>query len=199
MSGAPPINNGQTFSDNKVEWAGRKHVLACSAKFMRNDSVTSHREHSQLGEVSLYSWFPVWQNWIWPQKKICCYLDVVMKQLNPNLLRPAKLPPTVTVLCFTAPIAFEFMCLPTPSRFDKFASKLLCSRLKSLPVHVFLSSPSSWTAHPSSTEDQRLRRRIPSLPQRRFLSSTTGKQKKTESSLPISIVCQQQINSDLLV
>ena len=106
---------------------------------------------------------------------------------------------TMTVLRFTAPIAFEFMCLPTPSRFDRFASKLLCSRLKSLPVHVFLSSPSSWTAHPSSTEDQRLRRRIPSLPQRRFLSSTTGKQKKTESSLPISIVCQQQINSDLLV
>ena len=58
--------------------------------FLFNYLFTLIREHSPLGEGSLYSWSPVQHDWNWPMKEILFYLYLV-KQSNATLLnwRPA--------------------------------------------------------------------------------------------------------------
>ena len=37
-------------------------------------TVYPSREHSTWGEGSQYSWYPVWLDWIWPDKETCYFL-----------------------------------------------------------------------------------------------------------------------------
>ena len=62
------------------------------------------RKQSRLGEGSLYGWSPVYQDWIWPTMKICCYLYVCNEAVEYKLVklvtsRTVILPPTVSDLC----------------------------------------------------------------------------------------------------
>ena len=59
-------------------------------KFSFGLSVKPKQRTLTVGEESLYGWSPVWQDWIWPRKKISSYLYVV-KQVESKLVnwRPA--------------------------------------------------------------------------------------------------------------